>query len=310
MKRRNYHIIAFEGSLVIIFIAGICFFAAAQEKDPAKLFQSRSFTAPGSFISPEGPAVDAKGILYVVNYLHKGTVGQILPGGQAAIFMQLPNRSIGNGMRFTRSGDMIIADYINHNILKVDMAGRQSVILVHEPAMNQPNDIAIDKNDRLYASDPDWKKGTGRIWRIDPDGGARVLDSSMGTVNGIEVSPDDRVLYVNETVQRKIWAYDLSREGNISHKRLLIEFNDFGMDGMRCDRKGNLYVTRYGKGTVAKISPRGKLLREIVLNGKDPTNLAFGGKDGRTVYVTVKDNGNIESFLADIPGREWKMMKR
>jgi sugar lactone lactonase YvrE len=129
----------------------------------------------------------------------------------------------------------------------------------------------------------------------------------MGTTNGIEVSPDEKTLYVNESVQRKIWAYDLSDSGTISNKRLLIEFPDFGFDGMRCDIQGNLYVTRYGKGTVAKVSPEGKILREINLIGKNCSNIAFGGKDGRTAYVTLQDTKNMESFRIDDAGREWKM---
>ena len=60
---------------------------------------------------------------------------------------------------------------------------------------------------------------------------------------------------------------------------------------------------------VAKVSPDGRLLREIPLTGKRPTNVAFGGKDGRTIYVTIQDQGNLESFQVDIPGREWKMQK-
>ena len=112
--------------------------------------------------------------------------------------------------------------------------------------------------DRLYASDPNWKNNTGNLWRIDTDGKVTQLEANVGTTNGIDVSPDNKTLYVNESVQRKIWAYDLSVDGEISNKRLLIEFPDFGMDGMRCDAKGNLYITRHGKGTVAKVSPSRK----------------------------------------------------
>jgi sugar lactone lactonase YvrE len=126
----------------------------------------------------------------------------------------------------------------------------------------------------------------------------------------VNVSADEKKLYVNESVQRKVWAYDLSESGDISNKHLLVEFPDFGMDGMRCDNKGNLYITRHGKGTVVKISPAGEVLEEITLTGKKPSNVAFGGKDGRTVYVTLQDRGNIESFLVDIPGREWMMQKK
>lgn len=91
---------------------------------------------------------------------------------------------------------------------------------------------------------------------------------------------------------------------------MLIEFPDFGMDGMRCDIKGNLYIARFGKGVVAVVSPEGKLLREIPLIGKRPTNVAFGGTDGKTLYVTMQDQGNIECFSVEIPGREWKMQKK
>ena len=89
----------------------------------------------------------------------------------------------------------------------------------------------------------------------------------MGTTNGIEVSPDEKFLYVNESAQRNVWAYDLSPESEISNKRLLIQFPDFNMDGMRCDIEGNLYITRHGKGTVAKLSPAGEVLLEVQLTG-------------------------------------------
>jgi len=104
-------------------------------------------------------------------------------------------------------------------------------------------------------------------------------------------------------------VYNLSKKGKISNKRLLIEFPDFGMDGMRCDANGNLYIARYGKGVVAVVSAEGKLMREITLTGKKPTNVAFGGNDGKTVYVTLQDQGNIETFRSDTPGREWVMQK-
>ena len=201
---------------------------------------------------------------------------------------------------------MLIADYTNHNILKVDMSNKQLNVHAHDSTMDQPNDIAIDSKDRLYASDPNWKAGTGRIWFIDTNGKMSILEDNMGTTNGIEVSPDGKKLYVNESVQRKVWVYDLSENGAVSNKRLLIDFPDFGMDGMRCDVDGNLYITRHGKGVVAKISPDGKLLQEIKLSGTKPSNIAFGGTDGKTAYVTLQDRGNIETFRVEAPGREWK----
>ena len=204
---------------------------------------------------------------------------------------------------------MFIADYTNHNVLKVDMDTRNITIHAHEPTMNQPNDLAIGANDILYASDPNWGASTGQIWRVDTDGAVTLLEVDMGTTNGIEVSPDEKVLYVNESVQRNIWAYDLSSEGEISNKRLLIQFPDFNMDGMRCDIEGNLYVTRHGKGTVAKLSPAGEVLLEVQLTGKLCSNIAFGGPDGHTCYVTMADRGNVEVFRADLPGRSWQLFQ-
>jgi sugar lactone lactonase YvrE len=277
-------------------------------EDAEEQYKASSLTPVKSFTGGvEGPAVDKAGNLYAVNFAREGTIGMITPSGQSSIFVELPNKSIGNGIRFNSKGEMLIADYTNHNILKVDMGSKQVSVFAHEAAMSQPNDIAIDSKDRLYASDPNWKAGTGAIWLIDTNGKVTLLEGNMGTTNGIEVSPGDKRLYVNESVQRKVWVYDLSPEGQISNKRLLIEFPDFGMDGMRCDTKGNLYIARHGKGTIAKVSPDGKLLQEIVLTGKKPSNIAFGGKDGRTAYTTLQDQGNIETFRVDAPGREWEM---
>ncbi|MYB65199.1 SMP-30/gluconolactonase/LRE family protein [Candidatus Poribacteria bacterium] len=276
-----------------------------------QLFISQEFTPVNGFTSGiEGPACDADGNLYAVNFEKQGTIGKVTPDGQATVFVELPEGSIGNGIRFDSHGFMYIADYTNHNVLKVDMKTREISVQAHEPKMNQPNDLAIGANDILYASDPNWGESTGQLWRVDTEGNVKLLESDMGTTNGIEVSPDEKVLYVNESAQRNIWKYDLSPEGNISNKRLLIQFPDFGMDGMRCDIDGNIYVTRHGKGTVAKLSPDGEVLLEVELAGKHCTNIAFGGDDGRTCYVTLADRGNVEVFRADRPGRSWQLFQR
>ena len=275
-----------------------------------ELFVSREFTPVNGWTSGiEGPACDAEGNLYAVNYERQHTIGKVTPDGVESVFVELPTGSIGNGIRFNSDGFMFIADYTNHNVLKVDMETREISVHAHEPTMNQPNDLAIGANDILYASDPNWGASTGQIWRIDTDGQVTLLEPDMGTTNGIEVSPDENVLYVNESAQRNVWAYNLSPEGEISDKRLLIQFSDFNMDGMRCDVEGNLYITRHGKGTVAKLSPEGEVLLEVELTGKLCSNIAFGGPDGRTCYVTMADRGNVEVFRADLPGRSWQLFQ-
>lgn len=291
--------------LLIILVISFCN-DFAQDKENGKLFLSALFTPINSFTEgAEGPAVDKNGNLFAVNYLHDGTIGKFTPLGIGAVFIELPSGSVGNGIRFNSKGDMLIADYKKHNILKINVSTKEISVLASEPRMSQPNDIAIDKKDRIYASDPNWKMNTGNIWRIDPDGKVTLLDTNLGAVNGIEVSQDNKILYVN--YQRKVWAYDINKYGMIINKREIIGFEDYGLDGMRCDVEGNIYIARYGKGTVVKVSPSGIILNEIKLIGKRPTNIAFGGVDGKSIYVTMQDTRNIETFRTDVAGREWKL---
>lgn len=273
------------------------------EKD---FFVSEAFTASHGFTSGiEGPATDHQGNVYAVNYERRHTIGKVTPDGDCELWLELPEGSTGNGIRFNRAGEMFIADHTGHNVLHVSMETKKVTVYAHEPKMNQPNDIAITDEGVLFASDPNWSQSTGQLWRIGLDRKVTLLEGNMGTTNGIEVSPDGMTLYVNETVQRSIWAYDLTSDFNVENKRLFHQFDDFGMDGMRCDLEGNLYVTRHGKGTVAMLSPAGVLLREVELAGKNCTNLTFGGPDGRTCYVTVADHGNIETFKVPTAGRCW-----
>jgi sugar lactone lactonase YvrE len=271
------------------------------------LFVASPLTPPDSFTPEiEGPACDRAGNIYAVSYARKPTIGRVTPDGRAEVFIEMPQGSLGNGIRFDKAGMMFVADYTGHNILRIDPRTRKITTFAHNASMNQPNDLAISRDGTLWASDPDWKNSTGQLWRIDTNGTTTRLAAGMGTTNGIEVSPDSRTLYVNESVQRKVWAFDIQADRSITGKRILIEFPDFGMDGMRCDVDGNLYITRHGKGTVAIVTPQGKLLREVDVLGKSPTNLAFGGHDGRTCYVTDADKGRIVQFRTERPGLEWQ----
>ncbi|WP_454829519.1 SMP-30/gluconolactonase/LRE family protein [Pseudoxanthomonas wuyuanensis] len=272
-------------------------------------YVARDYVGDGVFTAGiEGPAVGPDGALYAVNFGREGTIGRVTTqadgSGHAELFAELPEGSTGNGIRFDADGFMYVADYTGHRILRVDPRDRSIGVFAALPGAHQPNDIAFAPNGMFYASDPDWSGNSGQLWRILPYGRAHLLASGLGTTNGIEVSPDGKRLYVNESAQRRVWAYDLDRNGEISNRRLLIEFDDHGLDGMRCDAMGNLYIARYGAGAVAIVSPSGELLREVKLKGQKPTNIAFGGVDGQTVYVTVQERGAIETFRSEYPGRE------
>jgi sugar lactone lactonase YvrE len=257
---------------------------------------SQIFVPAGTFHAEvEGPDTDNAGNLYAVNFggagaEHKGSIGKVTPDGKASLLLRLPPGSTGNGIQIDARGVMWIADYTGHHIWRY--ANGHLTSFVHEPRMHQPNDLALTRSGVIFASDPDWKNSKGQLWRIGTDGKARLIDQT-GTSNGIEVSPDQRWLYVNESAQRKIWVYPLDQQLETGEKKLLIEFADFGLDGMRCDSQGNLYIARYGKGTVVKLNPQGTVLKEFTLNGQYPTNVALS-PDERWLYVTMQRDGSIE----------------
>ena len=300
-KTRNLSSFVFLNSVPgILLIASLFFTGCEDEVD-----KSFDFTKEGLFTAGiEGPAVDSKGNLYAVNFEKEGTIGIVDSLGNASLFTELPDGSIGNGIRFDARDNMYVADYVNHNVLKLSVGTNEVQVFAHDPRLNQPNDLAIAPNGILFASDPNWEKGTGQLWRVDKNG-FHLLEDEMGTTNGIEVSPDGSHLYVNESVQRRIWRYDLDDEGNVTEKNLFYQFEDHGLDGMRCDQKGNLYVCRYDAGKVVVLSPEGNLMREVKLTGKKPSNITFGGKDGMQCFVTLADRGCFESFYAQYPGRRW-----
>jgi len=290
------------GLVVLLFAAG---FSPAADKE--KLFVATPLTAEKAFTAGiEGPACDAQGNIYVVNFQKQQTIGKITPDGKGEIFIELPGKSTGNGIVFDRQGMMYVAEYVGHNVLRIDPATKKITIFAHNDKMDQPNDLAITADGTLYASDPNWGKGTGQLWRIDKDGKTSLVAEKMGTTNGIDVSPDGKTLYVNESAQRNVWAFDIDKDGSLSGKKLLKKFPDFGFDGMRCDVDGNLYISRYGKGTVAVLSPKGEVLREIDVLGESPSNLCFGGPDGRTVYVTEVKKQRLVQFRVDRPGLAWQ----
>jgi sugar lactone lactonase YvrE len=295
-------------TLVLLYLL-LNFDASALNNNENKkftLYQSQDWVTDDVFTQGiEGPAVAKDGNLYVVNYQQQGTIGRVIGKNKVEQFIRLPNNSIGNGIRFDSVGNMYIADYVNHNILIVPTTelGNSFIdkvdVYAHSPLMNQPNDIAIMKTGIIFASDPNWSNGTGNLWRVSGKDKISLLEQGMGTTNGIAINHDNTTLYVNESQQRNVWQYQLNSNGNISNKKLLIKFPDYGLDGMKTDHQGRLYIARYGKGVVAVVSPQGELLREIKLKGQFPTNIAFGGSDAKQAFVTMQKRGAIESFFID-----------
>jgi sugar lactone lactonase YvrE len=293
------------GSVALIVTAS----AAAQ--NALKLFESVQLTPAGEYTRGiEGPAVDRDGNLFVVNLGRQGTIGKLAPGGAVSErFIDLPDGSVGNSIRFASDGTMFIADYKKHNIFMLRKGGTELDLWFHSDLMSQPNDLTIARDGTIYASDPDWKGRTGQVWRISkaPDGSIQgqlmTAPRQMGTANGIDLSPDERTLYVGESLTGQLWSYDL-HDNELTNARLIKTFERDTIDGIRTDTEGKLLIARIQKGSIAVLTPDGKVQREVALKGKEPSNLAFGGADGKTIFVTQREGGFIESFRTDQEGRE------
>jgi sugar lactone lactonase YvrE len=276
------------------------------------LFVSRRVTPPGEYtFQIEGPAVDKSGNLYVVNFDSAGTIGKVAPGAShSTLFAKLLPGSIGSGIRFDRQGRMYVADFKKNNVLVIAPGQTDAQVYFHSDDFNQPNDLAIATDGTLYASDPNFHAHTGRIWRItrNTDGTANGEVMSpprqLHQTNGLDLSPDGTTLYVDESDTRQIWAYRL--DGNrLADPRLVTTFDNFELDGLRTDVTGRIFVARPSAGDVSIVNPDGSMVRKVATLGKEPTNLTFGGADGKTVFVTQKDGKFIEAFLTDQPGREF-----
>jgi gluconolactonase len=259
----------------------------------------------------EGPAVDKHNNLFVVNYLETGTIGKVTHQGNTILFATLPPGSIGNGQRFYKS-KMYLTDYVKHKIYCI-LENGSSYVYSSDEGMNQPNDLTMAMNGQLFCSDPNWSNSTGSIWTVAKEDSILVeIKLGLGLTNGIELSPDDKYLYVGESKSvSKSKLAQVSRfkvnwntnPASLGQQVIFHIFDNGDVDGMRCDEEGNLFVARPAAQEIAVLNCSGELIHTVKTIGKNPTNLAFGGQDGRTVYVTVKDTKNIEQFNVKYPGR-------
>ncbi|HWB97681.1 MAG TPA: SMP-30/gluconolactonase/LRE family protein, partial [Bryobacteraceae bacterium] len=271
--------------------------------------QANSFTE-----GVEGPACDRQGNLYAVSYQREGTIGKVTPDGKASLFVEMPGGGRANGMRLDSEGMLIVADYVGHKVYRLDPAtGKFLGNLTQDWTglqFHQPNDVGISRDDTIYFSDPDWKNpaGGGRIFMITapPNRRTVLLDQHLTTPNGITVSPGEKHVYVGQSEAHNILVYDRKPDGALHNKRVFTKLPKGGVpDGMRCDVKGNLYVSMVGLGKILIVHPDGRIDdRAIQCHGKSPANLTFCGKGGggSTLYITEKEHGRIEKFTAPDPG--------
>ena len=149
---------------------------------------------------------------------------------------------------------------------------------------NAPNDIVVRRDGQVYFTDPLFTKLDHRdldfygVYHLTPDRKLEAIAKMQTRPNGVTLSPDGKILYVDNTDEKNVRAYDLDKDGRASNERILIANLEAGPDGIRADTQGNLYITSNG---VAVYSAQGKLLGKIQAS-PGPRNLAFGDKDFKT----------------------------
>jgi gluconolactonase len=243
------------------------------------------------------------------------------PKGNVTVFRADSGRT--NGNCFDAQGRLISCEGSEHGpgrrrMVRTDMKTGEVTILTEKydgKRYNSPNDVCVDAQGRIWFTDPryaadrsDLEMDVEAVYRIDADGKvSRVLtQKDVDRPNGIAVTPDAKTLYVIDSHpkaggNRKIWAFAIQPDGTLKDRRLVYDFGrGRGGDGMKVDVKGNLWVAagiNFHRGNVGEslevpagvyvISPEGKLLGRIPIPEDLITNLAFGGPDGKTLFVTA-----------------------
>jgi gluconolactonase len=250
-------------------------------------------------------------------FAQAGNIWKYDPKTKQATIFRSPS-GMSNGMKFDAEGNLIIAegaDFGGRRLTKTDMKTGRSYILsglYNGQPYNALNDLTIDEKGRIYFTDPrylGWEpmnQPLQAVYRLDPDGKVTRLITDAGKPNGVQVSPDQKTLYVlahdngahdflakGETSQKGLMAclaYDLSSDGTVGKRRVVVDWlpNDGG-DGMTVDVDGNLYIAVRSEAApgLYVYAPDGKQLAYVSTGKELPTNVAFGwGDDANLLYLT------------------------
>ncbi len=256
----------------------------------------------------EGPAFDRAGNLYVVD-IPFGRVFRVSPAGSFTEVAEYDGEP--NGLAIHRDGRIFITDY-RHGILLLDAASGTVTPLVERrwsERFKGVNDLFFAANGDLYFTDQGQTglhDPTGRVYRLTPGGRLDLLLATVPSPNGLAMNRDETALLVAATRANAIWRLPLMPDGSTSKAGLFIQLSGGlgGPDGLALDQVGNLAVAHAGLGTVWLFDPLGEpLLRIRAPAGLSTTNLAYGGPNRRTLYITESETGSILRATLPIAGK-------
>lgn len=229
--------------------------------------------------------------------------------GTALVEFRAPANAGTNGMALRADGKVVAASQRTHGLFAFDpanaAASAETIVSTYASAgFNSPNDLTIRADGTIYFTDPDWNcgnrcpqgAGNNRVYRVTATGVAQAIKPPHGKPNGIALSPDGNTLYVGGD-SAGIKQYALAADGTIGAMRDFAALT--GVDGMTVDCAGNVYAAVHGAGKVVVFSPGGAALGELSGLAR-VTNLAFGGAERKTLYIT--HGLSLSKVTLEVPG--------
>ena len=239
----------------------------------------------------EGPVWSREGFLLFsdvpANRILKIGPGDKLPG----VFRD--DSGYANGNTFDVQGRLYSCESRTRRVTRMDKKGKFEVLAEkwEGKRFNAPNDIVVRKDGNVYFTDPAFGNQADTreldfygVYRITPKGQLSLIAKPKGRPNGITFSPNGRLLYVANSDDRTVVAYDVDHNGETSNERVLISGVEGVPDGIRTDEKGNIYIAAKG---ISIYNPEGKLVTTIPIP-ETPANCAFGDADFETLYITAR----------------------
>jgi gluconolactonase len=242
----------------------------------------------------EGPVWDSAGFLYVSDE-EKNEIFKVLLDGQKTEVISLGDP---DGNTYDQQHRLIDCASVLRAIIRVTPDGQYTILAdrFEGKKFNSPNDVVLGPDGALYFTDPTLDLVAGDkqelpfqgVFRLDAAGRVTLLTKELSQPNGLAFSPDGKKFYVDDSEQRNIRVYDFLPNGTLANGRIFgVEpggKKDGVPDGIKIDRQGNLYIT--GPGGIWVWDAKGNHLGTILMP-EQPANLAWGGKDFRTLYVTA-----------------------
>lgn len=262
--------------------------------------------ARGSFL--EGPAFDRHGNLYLVDIAF-GRIFRVTPDGTFTVVTEYDGEP--NGLKIHRDGRLFVTDR-RHGIVVVDAASGGVTPVLERAFLERfkgTNDLVFADNGDLYFTDQGetgLHDPTGRLYRLRADGRLECVLDNVPSPNGLVLNPEQTILYLAATRANAVWRVPLLPDGNVIRVGVFVQLSGGlgGPDGLAIDEEGNLAIAHAGLGTVWLLSRLGEPLYRIRCStGVLSTNVAYGGPDRRTLYITESHSGSVLTARLDVPGR-------